>query len=170
MVKKNKSITRFDYPDKGMFGFYVRVAFGGKIYKPKFFSDKKYKGKARALTIAIEYRDLIEKEIGKIRSDYIVVTTSKAEYVGIRETISKQVKNGKTYTWPVFEITSPQTGRAKVKRSRVSIQKHGREEALKLAIKKRKLFEKEIYGTTSNFDNAAKKLKRRANLSKKKPK
>ncbi|MBU0560120.1 MAG: hypothetical protein KJ799_07880 [Bacteroidetes bacterium] len=161
--KKYKSVTRVDKANVKLFGYYVRVAYDGAIYKPRFFSDKKFKSVQRALVNALTYRDLMEKEIGKVRSEDVVRTkiTNSTGYLGVREIMEKQTKNGKVYEWPVFEITSPKRKGDKVRRTRVSINKHGREKALELAAKKRREWEIEVFGDDADLHAGKERVARR---------
>ena len=68
-----KSISRIDSEAKRMHGWYVRVWFKGKMHS-KFFNDKHYGGREAALQASIEHRDQVEAEIGKPRTERVVVT------------------------------------------------------------------------------------------------
>ncbi len=149
--KKHKSITRMDIEDKKTHGWNVRVFYKGKMHKPKFFSDRLHNGVEKALEQAIKYRDQIEIEIGKPRTERIVVSQNpfnKTRKIGVRK-IRKQTgsfgKDGKPNYSEVYEVTwcpKPNV----TKRTSVSIRAHGEEEAYKRACAIRDSKEQEIYG------------------------
>jgi hypothetical protein len=121
-LKKKKSITRMDYPDQHLIGWNVRVYFRGVTHR-KMFADKNYGGKIKAYRAAVEYRDKLEKRLGKIRSERTIRPQEPG--TGIRFVI----KDG----WPVFEVFwNPSPG--VLKRTSVSIEKHGYDAALERAI------------------------------------
>ena len=153
--KKYKSITRMDIQEKKTHGWNVRVFYKGKMHKPKFFSDRLYDGVDEALQVAIEYRDKIEKEIGKPRTERIVVSQNpfnKTRKIGVRK-IKKQtgsyMKDGTPNYSEVYEVTwcpKPNV----TKRTSVSIRAHGEEEAYRTACDIRDSKEMEIYGQIRN--------------------
>ncbi|MDX1524366.1 MAG: hypothetical protein R3264_22235, partial [Anaerolineae bacterium] len=77
-----KSISRIDTPDKRTHGWYVRVYFNRTMHA-KFFSDARFDSKEAALAEAIRYRDEIERQIGKPRTDRHVVTASPRNQSGV---------------------------------------------------------------------------------------
>lgn len=139
-----KSISRIDQPHKKHHGWYVRVTWLQDTYS-KFFSDKQHGGKSSALKEAVDYRNQVEAELGKPRSEGLVlgrVRRSNTGERGIRRLKSTQVKGGRTYTWDVFQVTyHPAPG--KTRRTSVSIQKYGEEAAFQRAIAIRKAADEE---------------------------
>lgn len=139
-----KSISRIDQKHKKHHGWYVRVTWN-KQTDSKFFSDKYYDGKANALKAAVKYRDEVEAHLGKPRSEGLVlanVRRSNTGVRGVRRLTSKQTKNGKTYAWDVYQVTfHPAPG--VTKRTSISIQRYGEEEAFKRACALRKKAEEE---------------------------
>lgn len=140
----HKSISRIDQKHKNHHGWYVRVTWN-KDTISKFFSDKHYDGKAKALKEAIKFRNETEAQLGKPRSEGLVLGTvrrSNTGVRGVRRLTSKQTKRGRTYEWDVYQVTfHPAPG--VTKRTSVSIQKYGEKEAFDRACAIRKEAEKE---------------------------
>jgi hypothetical protein len=130
---KFKDIARIDQIEKHTYGWYARVRFKGKVY-PKFFSDKKCGGKAQALLSAIAWRDSTRKEIGKPASDKHIVTVSSTPtgVVGVR-------LNEKENRYEVSWVSAI----GKQGKTSVSIKKHGKKKAFKIACGVRKVKEAE---------------------------
>jgi hypothetical protein len=141
MTKKKsryKDVARIDQESKKTHGWYVRVRFLGKNHC-KFFSDKKCGGKDLSLLAAVAWRNDIEKEIGKPRTDRHTVTVSNTGtgVVGVRlnkklgryevSWVDKAGKQGKTST---------------------SVKKHGDKRAFELACAIRAGKEAERLATT----------------------
>ncbi len=139
-----KSICRIDQKHKKHHGWYVRVTWN-KETDSKFFSDKQHDGKANALKAAVKYRDEKEAQLGKPRSEGLVlgkVRRSNTGVRGVRRLTSKQTKGGRLYEWDVYQVTyHPAPG--VTKRTSVSIQRYGEEEAFARACAIRKEAEKE---------------------------
>jgi len=137
-----KSISRIDVEAKQMHGWYVRVYYQNKMYS-KFFSDSRYDGVDEALEAAIDYRNALEKKLGKPRTERTVVTLSPRNTsgaVGVRRR-RKKAQRGNPDGYDVYEITwSPEPGL--MKRTSVSIDRYGEAEAFRRAIEIRQ--EKEM--------------------------
>ncbi len=140
-----KGISRID--SKDTHGWNARVYFKGKSYS-KLFSDNLWDGREVALDEAIYWRDQKEKQLGKPRTDRVVVMRNprnRTGTIGVCRKMKKYYKRGKCYTEDVYEVTcTPVVGRGSKKTS-VSIKKWGEKEALKRAIAIRKKMESEIY-------------------------
>jgi hypothetical protein len=140
-----KGISRIDTKDTH--GWNARVYFKGKSYS-KLFSDNLWDGKEIALDEAIYWRDQKEKELGKPRTDRVVVMRNprnKTGTIGVCRKLKKYYKRGKCYTEDVYEVTcTPVVGEGSKKTS-VSVRKWGEKEALKRAIMIRKQMEQNIY-------------------------
>ena len=126
-VSKQKDIARIDQESKQTHGWYVRITFKGKQHS-KFFSDKKNGGKNSSLLAAITWRDNTRTKIGKPQTDRRIVTVSNTPtgIVGVR--LNEELQR--------YEISWVRPDGSQGKTS-VSITKHGKKEALKLAIQKR---------------------------------
>ena len=135
---KHKDIARIDQPSKKTYGWYVRVRFHGKTHS-KFFSDKKCGGRSSALLAAIAWRDDTERKIGKPRTDRNVVTVSNTStgVVGVR----LNEKLGR------YEVSWVNLDGSQGKTS-VSVRKHGKKKAFKMACEIRIRKEAERLGTT----------------------
>ena len=151
MLKMPKSITRMDY--KKNTGWYVRVKFRGKEHR-KYFGDSAWGGTEEALDAAIQWRDKKERELGKPRTDRMVISKPHDDLgiTGVRRTMSW---TGATDTegnplpnfTPVYAVTwSPEPGERK--QTSFSVEKYGEEKARKMAIELRKQKEFDIYGGT----------------------
>lgn len=126
-AEKHKDIARLDQSSKHTYGWYVRVRFNGKTHS-KLFSDLKHGGRAASLLAAIAWRDSTEEEIGKPRTDRNIVTMSKtnAGIVGVR-------LNEKLNRYEVSWVTL----QGKQGKTTVSILRHGKEKAFKIACERR---------------------------------
>lgn len=132
-----KGISRID--SNRTHGWYVRVIYKGCYYS-RFFSDGKWGGREKAFKEAIKFRNQTEKELGKPRTDRVVVTRSSRNKTGIIGVVRLR-KDGHD----VYEVNwTPKPG--VLKRTSISIEKHGEEKAFKLAVALRKRKEREIYG------------------------
>jgi hypothetical protein len=147
-----KSISRIDVDEKKMHGWYVRVYFKNKMHA-KFFSDSRFGGKDESLKEAVIYRNALEEKLGKPRSERTVVSLSprnRSGAVGVRRR-RKSAKRGNPDGYEVFEITwSPAPG--VMRRTSVSIDRYGEEEAFRRAVEIRKEKEREIYGQENEVD------------------
>ena len=139
-----KSISRIDQPEKNNHGFYVRVSFRGQQYR-KFFNDKKYGGEEGALDAAIKYRNELEQELGKPRTDRMVLAPKDKKRAGVRRISKPRRKNGKVYYSDLYEVQwCPEPG--KVERKNFYIGTLGEEEARRRAYELRRVMERRIYG------------------------
>src|SRR4051812_9355987 len=127
-----KGISRIDQPSRNTFGWYVRVMFSGTT-RCKFFSDKASGSQRKALEAAIRYRDKVEIELGRPRTDRLVSSGSGKNETGVTGVnISKQVvktKDGEKIINKYYVVNwSPWPG--KTCRKMVSIEKYGERGAL----------------------------------------
>ena len=121
--EKHKDVVRIDQVAKRTHGWYVRLRFMGKNYA-KFFSDSKHGGRHSAMVAAIAWRDQIEAKIGKPRTDRHIVSVSNTStgVVGVRH---NEEMNRYEVSWVNAVGRQGKTS--------VSIRKHGKEKAFKLA-------------------------------------
>jgi hypothetical protein len=122
----HKNITRIDHPAKRTFGYFVRVCWKGER-RSKFFSDKRCGDRLGALDAALQWRNQVEREMGKPRSEHQVVGWSSRNTSGVLG-IRRRIKGG----YNVFEVTwrSPE---GRTHRTSVSIDRYGEKEALRRA-------------------------------------
>ena len=144
-----KGISRIDQPSRNTFGWYVRVMFNGTT-RCKFFSDKASGSQRKALEAAIRYRDKVEIELGRPRTDRLVSSGSGKNETGVTGVnISKQViktKDGEKVINKYYVVNwSPWPG--KTCRKMVSIEKYGERGALLRACRIRREKEREMYGS-----------------------
>ena len=146
-----KSISRIDSETKRMHGWYVRVWFKGKMHS-RFFNDKQHDGKEAALQAAIEHRDRVEAEIGKPRTERVVVTDNSRSQTGVIGVHRSQKQTGAYVPYTaipnysdVYEITWTKSSGA-LSRTTVSIPKYGKKEAFLRACAIRRKKERELYG------------------------
>ncbi len=142
---KNKGISRID--SGSTHGWFVRGYKNGKIYS-KLFSDLKYNGKNKALSMAREFRDGLYEDLKKIpskpRGRRLVFRDSRntTGVLGVSRT-SKRSPGG-----AVNECYSvswrPEPGVQKC--TSFSIRKYGEKKAFQLAVAHRRKMLKEIYG------------------------
>jgi len=141
-----KSISRIE--TEKHCAWYVRIYFEG-AYVRKTFSDTVYGGQESALREALQWRDEMERAMGKPRTERSVrkKTVVDERDIGIHRRTAKHVKRGKIYYRDIYEVTwTPQPG--KVSRTTVSVTKHGEQEALKMARAIRRQKEQEHFGGT----------------------
>ncbi len=144
----HKGISRIDHEGKHTHGWYVRVCFDRKIHA-KFFSDASNGGKEKALRKAVKHRNDLEKQLGKPRTDRIVVVSSTRNttgVIGVQRTIRQtKLKDGAVLAGAVFEVTwSPEP--SAIRKTSFSIEKYGEEGAFLKAVEFRQKAEKKIYG------------------------
>ena len=144
----HKGVSRIDCPERKTVGWYVRVRLN-KVTKSKFISDKANGGKEAALEKAVECRNQLEKELGKPRTDWVVVgdnPRNNSGVVGVRRAIKKyKGKDGKIYLNEVYQV-SWHAGRITKGQTSVSINKYGEQEAFRRACAIRRQKELEMYG------------------------
>lgn len=138
-LEKHKDVARIDQESKRTHGWYVRVRFQGKTH-PKFFSDGKHGGRYSSLLAALAWRDQIENQLGKVRTDKHIVTVSNTStgVVGVRH---NETLNRYEVSWV------DQSG--KQGKTSLSIRKHGKDKAFNLACQIRQKKEAERLGLKS---------------------
>jgi hypothetical protein len=107
-----------------MVGYMVRVAWAGER-RQKFFADTKYGDRLGALAEALAWRDQQERELGKPRTDQLVIGKA-ASNTGIPG-VTRLIRAGH----PILQVTWYENGRQR--RTSISIEKHGERPALALA-------------------------------------
>ncbi len=144
----HKGVSRIDSPQKRMHGWYVRVRFDNET-KSKFLSDKVYGGTEAALQKAVECRNELEREMGKPRTDWVIVGKNPRNpngIAGVRRAVKKyKGKDGTIYLNEVYEV-SWNAGRDKKGRTSVSIKKYGEAAAFRRACGIRRRMEEMMYG------------------------
>jgi hypothetical protein len=143
-----KGVSRIDCPENKTVGWYVRVRLGN-VTKSKFISDQKHGGKEQALQEAVACRNQLEKELGKPRTDWVIVVKNprnRTGVVGVRRTVKKyKGKDGKVFLNEVYEVTW-NAGREKRGRTSVSVTKYGEMQAFRRACAIRRQKEQQLYG------------------------
>lgn len=145
----HKGISRIDQPSKNTHGWYVRVRFNG-TQRVKFFSDNAHGGRDNALQEAVKFRNRAEQELGKPRTDRLVIARNPRNRSGImgirRKTKVVKTDEGERVVSNVYEVTwNPEPGR--LCRTWVSIDKLGEKAALKEACRIRREKEREMFGS-----------------------
>ncbi len=129
-------ISRIEQPSKRTFGFYVRVIWRGTQYS-KFFSDKKYGGKAEALKAAEDYFDYLDARMPLDSQLGQMTVRNRSGIVGVNRTRSSSRGHYYEYwqaTWGAGD---------KRRSAKFSILKYGEEKAKQLAIETRRRWEAE---------------------------
>lgn len=143
-----KGISRIDCPENKTVGWYVRVRLGN-VTRSKFVSDHKHGGKDDALQRAVECRNQLEQELGKPRTDWVIVgknPRNRSGVVGVRRAVKKyKGKDGRIFLNEVYEVTW-NAGREKRGRTSVSIAKYGEMSAFRRACGIRRQKEELLYG------------------------
>lgn len=144
----HKGVSRIDSPRKKMHGWYVRVRFNHET-RSKFIPDRAHGGKEAALEKAVECRNEMERELGKPRTDWVVVGSNPRNehgVAGVRRAVKKyKGKDGTVYLNEVYEV-SWNAGRESRGRTSVSIRKYGELRAFRMACAIRREKEREMYG------------------------
>jgi hypothetical protein len=141
-----KNITRVIDKRKRIDGFYVRIRWKGESYSKLFSLADYHDSEDRALEQAVRWRNHKELEIGKPRTERLIIGSSKPSNTGEKGISLARVrhrKNGKLgkVAHPTYVVTTfDKDGRKH--RSTISIDKHGREKALRIA---RKLYKERSY-------------------------
>lgn len=138
-----KNISRIDTKDTH--GWFLRIYRTSETFS-RFFSDSRYQGKQEALEAAKAFKSKLEKKypsssIAKGFRDKPQKNSSTG-VVGVSETYIRSRGRGQRKI-PCFAVSwrpKPNVTRTK----KFSIEKHGREEAFKLAVEFRKEKEREI--------------------------
>src|SRR4029079_14486514 len=95
-----QGISGIDCPENKTVGWYVRVRLGN-VTRSKFVSDHKNGGKDNALERAVESRNQLEEELGKPRTDWVIVgknPRNQTGVAGVRRTAKKyKGKDGRIY-------------------------------------------------------------------------
>lgn len=153
----HKGISRIDQPERKTHGWYVRVRFNG-TQRAKFFSDETHGGRDEALLQAVQFRNRAEHDLGKPRTDRLVIASNPRNRSGImgvqRKTKIIKTDTGERLTKNVYEVTwNPEPGR--LCRTWVSIDEYGEEAALRKACAIRREKEREMFGSEvlSNWTN-----------------
>lgn len=144
MAKLNpdRHITRAShYDSKGNSipsGYMVRFTRRGKHYQA-YFSDSRNGGQKKALAVARKHRDEMEpkfKLLNPIERANVKMSTNTSGTVGVRWATKTIKKAKKTY---VFEFAvASWTGAEGRQTKSYSVDKYGKEQAWKLAVKARK--------------------------------
>src|SRR3712207_959379 len=94
-MRRRQGISRIDSPQKKMHGWHVRVRLNNET-RSKFFSDNLHGGKEAALAKAVECRNQLEREMGKPRTDWVVVGQNPRNttgVVGVRRAVKKHKRS-----------------------------------------------------------------------------
>jgi len=140
-----KNITRVIDKRKHVDGYYVRIQWKGEKYS-KLFSITEYDSEDMALAHAKAWRNRKEQEIDKPRTERLVMGTARPTNTGekgIALMMVRHRKDGKPgkVAHPFYIVTTvDENGRQR--RTGVSIEKHGKEKALKMA---KKLYKERNY-------------------------
>lgn len=159
----HKGVSRIEQEARNTFGWYVRVTFN-KQKRVKFFSDAAHGGRDKALEAAVAFRNQAEQELGKPRTDRLVIGGNPRNTSGIMGVQRKSkvvvTENGKKRILKnVYEVTwNPEPGR--LCRTLVSIDEYGEKGALRKACAIRREKEVEMFGSIvkSNWQGSLKKL------------
>lgn len=126
---RHKSVTRVERPERKMHGFHVRIAWQGKHYQ-KWFGDERHGDRLGALAAAIAWRDATERELGKPRSERMIVTRSRSPsgHVGV----ARVTLRGQAYYRALWRDADGQ-----MRRRFFNIARLGERRALRAAIRAR---------------------------------
>jgi hypothetical protein len=135
---RHKNITRIDHPPKNTYGYNVRIRWNDQHYG-KFFSDRVYGDRLAALDAAVEWRNMIEKQIGKPRTDITIIgkVNAKSGMKNIRRILENHTE---------YYVVTGVDGNHKKRCTRYSINKHGERRALRMALATETRWQKERIG------------------------
>ena len=149
--ESTRNITRVAEPAKRTLGWNVRVIRRG-IRITEFFSDKKYGGKAGALSEAMHFRDKTSRELQPVSRSELARRVTKRNTSGIpgvRRAIKRVKRGGRVLEYAVWEATgSPQPNKRKT--IAFPVKKLGEDNAREAAITQRLKWE-------AQMENAEKK-------------
>ena len=164
--RSSYGISRIDQPEKKNHGFYVRITHNGKTNQ-KYFPDKASGNKQKALKLAREYRDSILKKLPKAKQNAAAQKrrrAMKSGVVGVTHVVSKIDGKEAYHYWQAAWNDAGGARRTK----KFSIAKHGKKEALELAIQARKGADKPSK-TKSASKSASKPARKKAARKKASP-
>lgn len=148
---KAKGVTRIDDPGRHGVGWYARVVYRGRTFS-RYFADGAHGGTRKAFQKALAWRNETEKVLGKPRTDRTVAAVGRRSRTGVQGVY--QQNKSIVVAW----TSKP----GQLQRKFISIDKYGREEALRRAVELRRKKEREIYGRAVSEVSA---LRRRASAS-----
>jgi len=153
----HKGISRIDSDDKNMHGWFARVYLKSKVFSNRYFNDKKFGGKQKALQAAKEYREMTIKERNVQHPEAVNarrrVTSDSRNKTGIIGISRTKIKSKSGAISEFFQVTwRPRKNVVRTKS--FSVKKYGEEGALNMAWEIRQKAEKQMYGDvqTPNFD------------------
>ena len=125
-------ITRFDIMDRGTLGYMVRISRNGKKHN-RFFSDKEFGGKRKALTAAREhYDELVNKLPAAKTSKGIMSVRNKSGQVGVHLAVNPST------CWEDVEyssyVASWKSSDGRRKKISFSVEKYGKKKARAFAV------------------------------------
>lgn len=133
-------ISRIEQPEKNHFGYYVRLMWRGQQFA-KFFSDKKYGGKKKALKAAEQYFDELDEQMPLDSQIGRMSVRNSSGIVGVSRT--KSASRGHQYDYWQARWGSGEHRKS----AKFSIHKYGEDRAKQLAIEARKKWEQEALGS-----------------------
>jgi hypothetical protein len=147
--KGPKGITRIDDDVKNVHGWYVRVYFNRKS-QTRYFGDGPHGGKEKAFRKAVKCRDEIEKSLGKVRSDRIVVSQGArgvTGVAGVQRFVKGHRKSPDGATEPrVYYCVTWRSAANVIETKSFFVGKDGEAAAFNRAVALRKRMEKKIHG------------------------
>ena len=135
--RPNYGITRIDQPSKRNFGYYVRIRVDGRKIE-KYFADKASGGREIALQNARLYRDQIVAELPEPRRRAASASKRRIPQSGVEGVLHGVAKD--RHGRPRYEFWQAcwKNDEGRRRSAKFSIEKHGEEKALQLAIEARK--------------------------------
>ena len=140
-----RCITRISIPTKGTKGWQVRVVRRG-ISINEFFSDRKYGGRAGALSEAMHFRDATVRDLKPLTRHEVATqktVRNTSGIVGVSRRIKRARRGESSFDYPVWTATATiRPGMRKVRDFYVS--KLGEDEAREAAILQRLRWERQM--------------------------
>jgi hypothetical protein len=128
-----KNIARIEQtrPGRGTTkGWYVQVIWGGHRYT-KWFGDSGFGGKRKALVAAADWRDSIEKKIGRPATDEPVYSERSGRKSQSGVWLWKGQKDGRPAYWITFRRPD-----GRLSHTTVSVTRYGKTQAMEIAKKR----------------------------------
>lgn len=151
--RKMSGISRID--SGATHGWFVRIHRGGKTH-PKFFADKKNKGKTKALKLALAHRDKLRAKLGPPNNRGYRIKRRPSNRTGVVG-VSRSKRNYPNGIVRQYFVVAWRPEPNVARNKSFSIETLGEKKAFDLAVKFRKSREKEILAK-------AKKLRRRLSV------
>ncbi|MFK7768242.1 MAG: pathogenesis-related transcriptional factor and ERF protein [Mariniblastus sp.] len=160
-----RGITRYDIDEQGTYGYMMRISREGNHIN-KFFSDKKYKGKRKALTAAREKYQELKSSLPEPKTTKGIKTSrNNSGMVGVHLAICESIYGEEYHSY----CASWKTAEGQRSKLSFSFKKYGKKKAWGMACLARKLESTDREKIESLYEkNSGKKKAAKKKVAKKK--